>query len=196
MSDLGCSLKREMCFALNHPDVGIQNICQAINAPVPGRRGQGHKHAHKIKVAEFLHSSFSKYAVPDHVARFINLSPFEACKLQLAYERSEPLQPFQEIDQAIADAEALKHLGEEKVWEDGTKETFEIKKTKMIWDDSKGLDFFMLQRLREDGTHPIHRGGRTSDERDAIRAEQEKIGTFKSADEVDMKVSIVQIACS
>merc|ERR1711931_539153 len=100
-----------MCFALNHPDVGIRNICKAINGPVPGERKRySHKHAYKIKVAEFLHSSFSQYAVPDHVARFINLSPFEACKLQLAYERSEPLQPFQEIDQAIADEEALKHL--------------------------------------------------------------------------------------
>ena len=67
MSDLGCSLKREMCVLLNDPDAALKNI----------RRHLGSEKKYGRAAANIIYEDLCHFSCPPHVARFINLSPFE-----------------------------------------------------------------------------------------------------------------------
>ena len=67
MSDLGCALKREMCVLLNDPDAALKNI----------RRHLGSEKKYGRAAANIIYEDLCHFSCPPHVARFINLSPFE-----------------------------------------------------------------------------------------------------------------------
>ena len=68
MSDLGCALKREMCILLNDPDASLKNI---------RRHFAGSENKYGRAASNIYYEDLCHFTCPPHVARFINLSPFE-----------------------------------------------------------------------------------------------------------------------